>query len=183
MSWIEGITCSRDDEADGWEGPRNMVDLCELVKKYYYHPNTGGSNSIKKVLPAVLSDAKSLHSLYSRPVYGARNGIPSLNFKDWTWLKRDSTGKVVDPYKLLPPIFSDLDLETMDGLVTDRSIADGGAAMTAYARMQFTQMSEVECDRVCAALLKYCELDTFAMVLIYQYWKQMLDDRQRSEVA
>ena len=31
-------------------------------------------------------------------------------------------------------------------------------------------LSDVERDRVTQALLKYCELDTFAMVLIYEYW-------------
>jgi len=57
----------------------------------------------------------------------------------------------------------------MDSLV-DGTIADGGAAMTAYARMQFTEMSDVEVQQVTQALLRYCELDTFAMVLIYQHW-------------
>lgn len=159
-----------------------MIDLCELVKKYYYHPMMNGSNSIKKVLPAILGDAKSLHALYSKPIYGAKEGIRSLNFKDWAWFRQDSKGKVSDPYKLLPPVFSDLDLETMDGLITDGAIADGGAAMTAYARMQFTEMTEVEADRVAGALLKYCELDTFAMVLIYQYWKNEIE-KQLKKVA
>ncbi|HRK01511.1 MAG TPA: DUF2779 domain-containing protein, partial [Oligoflexia bacterium] len=86
----------------------------------------------------------------------------------------DNNGTVVDPYKLLPPIFSDLDVAEMDLLITSDSIADGGGAMTAYARMQFTEMSEIECDRVTKALLKYCELDTFAMVLIFEYWKTQI---------
>lgn len=51
--------------------------------------------------------------------------------------------------------------------------------MTAYARMQFTQMSVEEHERVAKALLRYCELDTFAMVLIYQYWKHEIEKRQR----
>jgi hypothetical protein len=41
--------------------------------------------------------------------------------------------------------------------------------------MQFTQMSELERDRVCKGLLKYCELDTLAMVMIYEYWKNLLE--------
>jgi hypothetical protein len=32
-------------------------------------------------------------------------------------------------------------------------------------------MSGKECDAVISALLKYCELDTFAMVLIYEQWR------------
>ena len=70
---------------------------------------------------------------------------------------------------------SDLSIEEMDSLITEGSIADGGAAMTAYARMQFSQMSKQEADLVTAALLKYCELDTFAMVLIYEYWKHAIE--------
>ncbi len=48
--------------------------------------------------------------------------------------------------------------------------ADGGAAMTAYARMQFMDMTNEEVERISSSLLKYCELDTLAMVMIYQHW-------------
>jgi hypothetical protein len=46
--------------------------------------------------------------------------------------------------------------------------------MTAYCRMQFSEMSDYERDKLKAALLKYCELDTFAMVMIYEAWREML---------
>lgn len=169
ISFIESLTKSSDDDA-GWEGSRNMVDMCELVKKYYYNPATGGSNSIKKVLPAILNESKYLQGKYAKPIYGTSD-FPSKNFTEWTWILKNIEGVVVDPYKLLPPIFSDLDLETMDSLVSEGSIADGGAAMTAYARMQFTEMSSDEQQKVVKALLKYCELDTFAMVVIYECWR------------
>lgn len=183
ISWIETVTRSKDDEINGWVGPRNMVDMCELVKKYYYHPKMGGSNSIKKVLPAVLSSAAGLQIRYSKPIYGTREGIRSLNFKDWTWIQRDEKGEVVDPYKLLPPVFSDLDMNNMDSIISGRTLADGGAAMTAYARMQFTEMSKTESDLVSEALLKYCELDTFAMVLIYEYWKEQIENSSKTGKA
>ncbi len=179
IAWIETITKSTSDQFEklgfAWEGKRNMVDLCELVKRYFYHPLTHGSNSIKKVLPAILKTSDFLQNRYAKPIYGADGCISSKNFKDWRWITKDANGSVVDPYKLLPPIFSDLDLETMDSLITDGSIADGGAAMTAYARMQFTEMSDTERDRVAEALLKYCELDTFAMVMIFEHWKHELE--------
>lgn len=173
ISFIESITTRKDDKKD-WNGKRSMVDMCELVKKFFYHPLTSGSNSIKKVLPAILSESQFLQEKYTKPIYGTKDVISS-NFKDWSWIVRDMSQKIVDPYKLLPPIFTDLDLEQMDSLITDGSIADGGAAMTAYARMQFTQMDESESQKVATALLKYCELDTFAMVLIFEYWKNEID--------
>jgi hypothetical protein len=50
------------------------------------------------------------------------------------------------------------------------NIREGGAAMTAYARMQFTSMTDRERAAINKGLLKYCELDTFAMVLLWEYW-------------
>jgi len=37
--------------------------------------------------------------------------------------------------------------------------------------MQFTEMTAEERERIKAALLRYCELDTFAMVMIYEAFK------------
>lgn len=46
--------------------------------------------------------------------------------------------------------------------------------MAAYARMQFEEMGEFERNEIRKALLKYCELDTLAMVMIYEGWREML---------
>jgi hypothetical protein len=51
-------------------------------------------------------------------------------------------------------------------------IMDGGAAMTAYARMQFTQMPDAERQRIQDSLLKYCELDTLAIGMICEGWRE-----------
>jgi hypothetical protein len=42
--------------------------------------------------------------------------------------------------------------------------------MTAYARSQFTEMTREEIDLIKPALLKYCELDTLAMVMLWEEW-------------
>lgn len=81
-------------------------------------------------------------------------------------------GKNPDPYGSLPPVFKDYDRETLDTLMSDDDIRNGGAAMTAYALMQFTEMSNEERDKIKEALLRYCKLDTEAMVWIYQYLKE-----------
>jgi Domain of unknown function(DUF2779) len=67
-------------------GERAMIDLCKLAEKAYLHPDTKGSNSIKKVLPAILKSSKHLQEIYSKPIYGTSDGIPSLNFSNHTWL-------------------------------------------------------------------------------------------------
>ena len=43
--------------------------------------------------------------------------------------------------------------------------------MMAYAKCQFTEISTEEIASLRAALLKYCELDTLAMVMLWQTWK------------
>lgn len=55
--------------------------------------------------------------------------------------------------------------------------------MTAYARMQFGQMTEEECERVAKALLKYCELDTFAMVMLFEYWAEITGVLAKKQAA
>lgn len=59
-------------------------------------------------------------------------------------------------------------------LTEEDEIREGGAAMTAYARLQFEEMSDYEREAIRAALLKYCELDTLAMVMIYEGWRELV---------
>ena len=162
-------------KSDEWTGKRSMVDLCELVKKYYYDPSTHGSNSIKKVLPAIMNSSSYLQEKYAKPLYGKADGIKSLNYADWVWVKVGKDGRVIDPYSLLPPVFNEDTDESIEPVGSvDEELKDGGAAMTAYSRMQFTEMNDYERSKLKSALLKYCELDTFAMVMICEAWREML---------
>ena len=157
------------------QGERDMIDLWELVKKYYYHPMMGGSNSLKYVLPAVLNSSDYIQKKYSQPIYGRNSQIRSLNFDDnWVWLRKDSLKKIISPYKLLPPLFEGIDDEQIDEFLMNSNIQEGGAAMTAYAKMQFTKISDIERDHIIHGLLKYCELDTLAMVMLWEYWNDII---------
>lgn len=171
LEFIRTITYSSGSSAERWVGDRLMVDLWELVKRYYYDPSTRGSNSIKYVLPAILNSSQYLKEKYSKPIYGQDGGIKSLNFKDWTWLEMKD-GKMVDPYKKLPKLFQDVSDHNLELLTQEDELRNGGAALTAYARMQFTEMSEYERRELAKALLKYCELDTLAMVMIFEAWRE-----------
>lgn len=169
--FIRSITVSSGKSTDDvWKGERAMVDMLDLVKRYFYDPKTKGSNSIKQVLPAMLARSTYLQEKYSQPKYG--NDIPSLNFKDWQWV-RFNGDEVADPYTLLPKMFGD---EVIDRVLDDDSdfLKDGGAAMMAYARLQFEDMSQAERAAIQTALKRYCELDTLAMVMIYEGWREML---------
>jgi hypothetical protein len=170
--WIQSITKSTKSNTEEWLGERNMVDMRELVLKYYFNPFTNGSNSLKYVLPAVLNTSDFLKHKYSQPIYGKE--IKSLNFSDWQWVYMEPDGSVKNPYKNLPKIHEGFENEMLDEYIVDEEsgILDGGAAMIAYARMQFTEMADEERKRIIDALYRYCELDTLAMVMIWEAWRE-----------
>ena len=77
---------------------------------------------------------------------------------------------VKDPYDLLPKLFPG-EISVDKRLLTNEvELKNGGAALMAYAKMQFEDMSDYERGTLENALLKYCELDTLAMVMIYEAW-------------
>ena len=53
------------------------------------------------------------------------------------------------------------------------NIDDGGAALTAYGKIQYMDMSEEERVTIADALKRYCELDTLAMVMIFEHLKSL----------
>ena len=112
------------------------------------------------------------HFIFNKlSIYGTE--IPSLNFKDQTLVEFDVNGLVINPYSQLPSIFDGVEKEQLDsfvGNITD-GISDGGTAMMAYAKMQFSEVTEIERDHLQKALLRYCELDTMAMVMIWEAWR------------
>lgn len=182
MTFIKTITTRKEKEDGGeaWEGRRSMVDLLKLVKKHYYHPRMGGSNSLKYVLPAILNASSFLKERYSKPIYGKGLEISSLNYETpKTWVKFDGNSEVLDPYKELESILDGYTPEELDRLLMDDDVRNGGAAMTAYAMMQFTEMSPKEHQRLHDALLRYCELDTLAMVMVVQHWQSLFNQAKR----
>ena len=170
--FIKNITHSTSKSSESWVGERDMVDMLALVKRYYYDPVTNGSNSIKAVLPATLNSSTFLQSKYSKPIYGTEHGIKSFNFNNKSWVEKVD-GKVVDPYKNIPKLFDDITDKKLELLSDTDELNNGGAALTAYSKIQFHEMHDDERKALEEGLLRYCELDTFAMVMIYEAWLNM----------
>lgn len=171
MAFIQSISHNTGSSVDTWKGERDMIDLFQVVLKYYYHPEMGGSNSIKAVLPAVLNSSLYLKEKYGQPL--SKIAVSSLNFdEDYVFLKYEN-GKAVSPYQLLPPIFDDWDKESLEAALSDiEGISDGGAALTAYGKLQFEEIPDDEVKAIREGLLRYCELDTLAMVMIYECFRE-----------
>jgi hypothetical protein len=158
--WFKGVLGVKDGSETVI--PARIVDLLKKSEAHYCHPDMKGSHSIKKVLDAVWSGAPDL---WSHPW-----------FKDY--YATDASGRALDPYKTLvnPEKFEYLgdsvDLEDEDDF--EPGVTDGVGAMRAYQDMLFglnRDNPEIR-DSMRDSLLRYCELDTAAMVMIWEYWKQ-----------
>ena len=168
MEFIESITENKISNDDSRLGERNMVDMWELVLRYFYPAYAKGSTSLKQILPSAIQNSAFLREKYSKPVYGIGKEVSSLNFDSQVWI-REECGN--DPYKTLPPVFEDYSREQLDEMFGDMdNLADGGAAMMAYAKLQFMDTPEDQRKAIGKALLKYCELDTLAMVMLWEFW-------------
>lgn len=172
MNFISEIT---HDKSTKHTGARDMIDLYTLVLQYYYSPLAKGSNSLKQILPAIISESEFLKVKYGKTgIYGKGKQVASLNFEDHTWI-RPETG--FNPYKTLPKVFENYDAETLDLLVKDmEDVADGGTAMTAYNYLQFSEIPDEQRKSISAALLKYCELDTLAMCMLVEGWRAKIEN-------
>lgn len=170
ISFLKSISTATKDNVEQWVGDRSMVDLNKVVKDYYYNPLTQGSNSIKAILPASLDSSPYLQEKYSKPI-GTIN-VGSSNFEPGhIWLQKDGDA-LLNPYKMLPPLFDGWSMLELENTISElEDIADGGAALTAYAKLQYTDMDQKERGEITSALLKYCELDTLAMVMVYEHFK------------
>ena len=179
IDFIDLITKATGDEVKEigeFVGARPMVDLHRLIQEGYYSKHAGGSISLKFMLPAILKDAREVANPYRKPgFYGEGLAVESLNFKGplgHIWLQ---AGKGDDPYKTLPGIFgaehgvlNDMLLRLAGDDEEEGAINQGGLAMTAYNYTQFNDLSTFERKSIEQALLRYCELDTLAMVMLVQ---------------
>lgn len=166
LTFIESITKGR---------VREMVDLAVVTERAYFHPDTKARTSIKKVLSVVLKTSPYLKKKYEKPVYGVN--IPSLNYRGFSWWS-ERDGVLIDPYERLKELSKEMlgdagsDQADLEALDVDIEIAEGGAAAMAFARLQFEDLAPQTREKIKAALLRYCELDTLAMVMIVEAWRE-----------
>lgn len=140
--WLERMTSDSKTKRKG-----RLVDMCEFTKKHYFHPQMKGSNSLKKVLPAIWQNQPYLHNI--------------------TWFKKYlklEEGLAADPYDTLGG--------EIEALEDKEVVAEGTAAMRAYYELMFGEhcgdpaIKNIWREK----LLRYCELDTMSMVIVWTHW-------------
>jgi hypothetical protein len=128
------------------EGGR-IVDLYDICRLNYLHPSMGGKTSVKAVLKAIWEGNDALHD---HPW-----------FADYLCRK---DGKVLSPYEALEAT----DVGGGQSVV----VRDGTGAMRAYQDMVYgLRRGDAAYRDACkGSLLRYCKLDTLAMVMVWVHW-------------
>lgn len=167
IEWIDTITQRRDEKKNLIKGDHSMIDLLGLIQKYYYHPKMNGDNSIKSVLPAIFSTSNYIKETYSKPL------IFGTHLRGHILYNIDANSELKDPYKTLPDKYSKLNVKKDELLLDDGNVQNGGAALVAFGKLQFKEIKKEERDAIITSLLQYCELDTLAMLMIYEHWNSV----------
>jgi len=117
-----------------------LHDQKQLCIEHYLHPGMGGSASIKRVLDAIWRTDPELRAEFAEYAQGGAS-----------------------PYESLPPM-------VVDG--EEMRVAEGAAAMRAYQWMLYGPARHDPEARAAlrGLLLRYCKLDTAAMVMIWKHW-------------
>ena len=119
-------------------------------------------------MPAILETSNFVRSKYSQPI--GNINVSSKNFNSlrvWLSLKN---GTVVSPYSMLLYVHEGMTHEEFETSLSQiENIDNGGAALTAYGKIQYTDMNKDEREKTGTAFKRYCELDTLAMVMIYEH--------------
>jgi Domain of unknown function(DUF2779) len=138
-----------------------MVDLMDIVSKGYYVHGSNASVSIKSLLLPTMRYSTVLRDLYEQPTYDSNN----FTGMKWWHETEEGSGQPIDPYKLLKRDSSDI-ATSEDS--SQGSVAHGGDAIAAYSTLQQVGLDLHARQEIESSLLRYCELDTLAMVMILQ---------------
>lgn len=159
LDWLDYVI--EDSGSNAVEKNRvYLADISQLVKKYYYNFHMTNSLSIKDVLRAVMEVSPFLKKHYSQP-------YNSSNFDDMIWWQKSQSGSIKKPYDLLSSN-------------EERGISRGTEAMVAYAWLRDGCYQKERRIKIRENLLKYCELDTLAMLMIYQHWNHIIKTKSAS---
>jgi len=133
------------------------VDLVKISREHFYDPAMKGGHSIKAVLPVAWKHPhiqklfpKYALDQHGQPVRNPYDALPALTLHD------SANSNPIDLSKL-----EDLDV-----------VKNGTGAMRAYEHLRYGLGADDQAERrsVRRQLMRYCELDTAAMVMVWKYW-------------
>lgn len=144
--------------SDG-RGQQRFLDLSRIIEEYYYNYFMQGSIGLKHVLKSVLNWQKN-----EKPVTEKSVEIHDVNIDLY---KTQSSDGQPDPYSSL----------SMNG----ERIGDGSEAMNAWLSLKNGLLSNEEKETVPTLLRRYCALDSYALVILFEHLNNCLEQMEGDE--
>lgn len=140
------------------ESPR-LFDLSRLIRESYFNFFFDGGLGLKSVLTDILKTIKgtSANEQYKVKVYDYEVDMFS----------GAETDGGPDPYREIQH--------------PEYQIEDGAEAMNAYITMKSQNLSEEETKIIPSLLKRYCALDSYALVIIFQHLEKLYKEMTRDE--
>lgn len=135
-----------------------FFDLSKLIRDFYFNSFFNGGLGLKQVLTGILGWEKQNSSERKRNV-----SISNMNID----LFSSGGENIPDPYHEIQH----------EGY----KIGDGAEAMNAYISLKSKNLSEEETKIIPALLKRYCTLDTYALIIIFQHLEQLCKKTKRDE--
>ena len=157
IAWSRGVFGRKAAEGiPEMDSSERIVDLVEVMNRHYYHPDQEGSFSIKRVLPVVWKDPR-IRALFPKYEF-KEDGSPAANPYDTLLL---NTKRRPELAHIAPDRFAE--------------VRNGTDAMQTYMKVRFGKEStDPELKAIYrGATLEYCELDTAAMVMAWNYLRKI----------
>ncbi|MEX0649243.1 MAG: DUF2779 domain-containing protein [Balneolaceae bacterium] len=136
-----------------------LFDLSKLIRDSYFNWFFDGSLGLKSVLTGILKRIKQTF-----PEESSEAKIYDLEID---MLSHSKDGGEPDPYKEIQhPLYQ---------------IEDGAEAMHAYISLKNENLSEEEKEIIPGLLKRYCALDSYAMVVIFQHLKELAQKIEKDD--
>ena len=129
------------------EARQPFVDMNRLCLLHYCHPAMKGRTSIKPVLNAIWTDDASVRARFPEYI-------------------KERDGQLLSPYDALDSI-------EVAGKVD--VVREGTGAVRAYQDLLYGESrgNAAAKERYSQVLRQYCQLDTAAMVIIWEHWRRL----------
>lgn len=142
------------------QGDHRFLDLSQIVRDFYYNKFLEGGLGLKQILTAVLQIER--HTIDRE--------VSSVKIHD---LYLDLFGSDSGTDK--PDLYKAIQMENYD------TIDDGAVAMNAYISLKSNLLNERELSEVPTLMKRYCALDSYAMIVIYNHFINLSSNLKLTE--
>lgn len=151
LSGMVKIILNGDSDSTG----NRFLDMNRLVRDFYYNSYMVNGLGLKQVLYSILQSSRYLRDLYRSPIE-----VDGMNID----IIHENDRGLSDPYSLIQK--------------NGEAIADGSSAMHGWLHTKTPFCNSKKRAEIQQSLIRYCALDSLALVMIFQEWIQLMKNHE-----